>query len=304
MFLCKAEIERVLTSTNLITKKQSTRYPGLYVLKYKNKVFYDALWDDELIEFRGLVVDEDNNIVAYPFTKIFNFGERGTTLPLDEQVEIVRKVNGFMACATFYVPKGMKSGKNLISTTGSLDSPYVELAEKYLRALHLPERYTFIFEICDPSDEHIVKEHPGAYLIGIRDLRTNEMMNENMLDMWAAEIGVYRPAHQTVSFAWVLDNIKSVVHEGYVIHAKSMSLKIKSPYYLTTKFLARKNPERLLEMFDNPYEMKKTVEEEYHNLIDHITGDENTKLAFVCMDERARINYISNYLSTNLTARG
>jgi hypothetical protein len=41
----------------LLTRKESTRYPGLFVKKYTRKVFYDNLWseNDELLEARGHV---------------------------------------------------------------------------------------------------------------------------------------------------------------------------------------------------------------------------------------------------------
>ena len=46
--------------SELIIKKQSTRYPGLYVKKYSKKVFYNGLWDTDsaLLESRGHVEDE------------------------------------------------------------------------------------------------------------------------------------------------------------------------------------------------------------------------------------------------------
>ena len=60
--------EFVENNPGLVTRKESIRYPGLFVLKYKRKVFYDNLWTPELQELRGLVVDEDWNIVVHPFT--------------------------------------------------------------------------------------------------------------------------------------------------------------------------------------------------------------------------------------------
>ncbi len=44
---------------------------------------------------------------------------------------------------------------------------------------------TFLFEICDPSDPHIVAEDAGAYLIGVRIQNpdgTSFMLPEGALD--------------------------------------------------------------------------------------------------------------------------
>ena len=46
----------------------------LKVVKYKRKVFYNNLWTPELELCRGLVLDTNDNIVALPFTKIYNYG--------------------------------------------------------------------------------------------------------------------------------------------------------------------------------------------------------------------------------------
>lgn len=229
-----------LVAKKLVTKKTYTEGPfsGLSVLKYKNNVFWDNLWytDPRLLECRGMVVDAEDNVVIWPFTKIFNRAENGTDLPLDQQVVCVRKVNGFMATAA------VRGEKLLVSTTGTLDSEFSTLARKYLEELKFdrvafPENFTFIFEICDRSDPHIVAEEEGAYLIGVRDLALNGVMvEEHKLDRIAEVIGAKRPGWDVVSFGDVIYNVQHVQHEGFVVRSieapYSLLLKIKSPPYL------------------------------------------------------------------------
>ena len=123
-----------LVAKNLVTKKTYTEGPfaGLSVLKYKNNVFWDNLWhtDSRLLECRGMVVDAEDNVVIWPFTKIFNRFENGTDLPPDQQVVCIRKVNGFMATAAIH------KDNLLVSTTGTLDSEFSELARKYLEKMN------------------------------------------------------------------------------------------------------------------------------------------------------------------------
>ena len=68
-----------LVNRGLVTRKYDEA-TGLYVLKYKNSVFFNNLWgvDDRLLECRGTVVDEDYNVISRPFTKVFNSREHGT----------------------------------------------------------------------------------------------------------------------------------------------------------------------------------------------------------------------------------
>lgn len=265
-----------LVAKKLVTKKTyiDGPYAGLSVLKYKNNVFWDNLWhtDPRLLECRGMVVDAEDNVIIWPFTKIFNRFENGTDLPLDQQVVCVRKVNGFMATAA------VRGEKLLVSTTGTLDSEFSTLARKHLDELKFdrvafPENFTFIFEICDRSDPHIVTEEEGAYLIGVRDLALNGVMvEEHKLDRIAEVIGAKRPIWDVVPFGDVVYNVQHVHHEGFVVRSieapYSLLLKIKSPHYLAKKFLMRGGDNKWDMIWDNPQEAMKRIDEEYYSLLE------------------------------------
>ena len=143
---------------------------GIYVLKYKKKVFYDNLWNEYVAECRGTIVDEDFNLVSYPFTKIYNYGieKEAPVLADDTMVTAYRKVNGFMVAMTFY------NGDVLVSTTGSTDSDFVGYA-KEMMLKHMPwadwqmalgnsemQGMTFMFECVHPNDPHIIPEEAGS----------------------------------------------------------------------------------------------------------------------------------------------
>lgn len=268
-----------LVAKKLVTKKTyiDGPYAGLSVLKYKNNVFWDNLWhtDPRLLECRGMVVDAEDNVIIWPFTKIFNRFENGTDLPLNQQVVCVRKVNGFMATAA------VRGEKLLVSTTGTLDSEFSTLARKHLDELKFdrvafPEDFTFIFEICDRSDPHIIDEEEGAYLIGVRDLALNGVMvEEHKLDRIAEVIGAKRPTWGVVPFGDVVYNVQHVQHEGYVIRnigtdeeSSELLMKIKSPHYLAKKFLMRGGDNKWDMIWDNPQEARKRIDEEYYSLLE------------------------------------
>ncbi len=73
-------------------------YAGLRVVKYSKKVFYKKQWNQYPIleELRGLVLDSEGNIIAYPFTKLYNYGENDAFVERDKEVTAVRKINGFL----------------------------------------------------------------------------------------------------------------------------------------------------------------------------------------------------------------
>lgn len=283
----------------LILRKESKRYPGLFVRKYTRQVFYDNLWHEhpDLIESRGHVELEDGSVVIRPFTKIFNRFENNTDIDRDEQVIAVRKVNGFMAAATWVESVGAV----VVSTTGSLDSEFVEMAESHLDGKVLSfikseakiNPGTYIFEIVDVNDPHIIYETPGAYLIGFRSIKSqgqyfSNANKERELDFIASVMEVNRPAWGQYRFSDVVDMAKTCNHEGFVVYGldSNTALKIKSPYYLCKKLLARRKDVMKLD--------KSMVDEEFYSLIDFVQGMGDK---FNGMGEQERLDIMSEFLS-------
>lgn len=285
----------VKANPHLVNCKESKAYPGLFVVKYKNKVFYDALWTPELEEMRGAVVDAQFNVVVRPFRKIYNYNENEATIPLDEDVIAVEKVNGFM-CGITYVPvHGI-----VVSTTGSLDSPFVQLAKEHIKpelegwVLGQQNHITFLFEVCDQDkDPHIITESHGLHLIGARDVHTGAMMTEEALDgiqelMANAGQIVRRPNHTVTKFGNVLHWAKYSQNEGWVCYGTTTTLKLKTPYYLTAKFLARCRADKLEHALVN----RQRIDEEFFPLLDNILVN---KAQFFELDAQQRLTYIRNF---------
>lgn len=308
MTINAAELKKfVEENPKLVTRRQSKRYPNLYVLKYAKRVFYENLWNQHplLVECRGLIVDAEYNVVVKPFTKVFNYQENGTTIDRDEPCMLVRKVNGFMGVAT-YDPA--LSDKLIYSTTGSLDSDFVDLIAKHVDQYEEIIKFkmgkhkaTFIFEICDKTDPHIIEEQEGAYLIGMYTYPDGEprQMIEEFLDVAATTIGCLRyPSFKVDRFSDVVAMSKEWQHEGYmVLGLKSgTTLKIKSPYYLVTKFLARAGETKLMNTIfsGERRRAREKVDEEFFPLIDHLMemADE-----FKAMGEQERIAVIREFLN-------
>jgi hypothetical protein len=286
----------VLANPKLVSMKPAG--DGIYVLKYSKRVFYDNLWNDCLEECRGTIVDSDFNVVQRPFTKIYNYGveSKAPVLSEDTVVECFRKVNGFMVAVTWH------DGKLLVSTTGSTANDYVDMANSFigLRRERF-ERYvssfsdlTFMFECVHVNDPHIIVEKPGLYLLGHREKTWESVAVRDGTDLFHQ----YALADHMVEFkrctlGEMLQEVKTVRHEGFVFYTDDykVSAKIKSPYYLTAKWVAR-NPrtEKLLTR-----EFKEQIDEEYYPLLEHIRANIE---AYTVMDEQARLAWVRNYLET------
>lgn len=302
----------ILKNPKLVTCKESKTYPGLFVVKYTKSVFFKALWNENklLEECRGLVVDKDFNPVIRPFQKVFNYQENGTFIDPSDEVEYCKKINGFMAALT------LVDGKPVVSTTGSLDSDFVEYAKKYLDELEgdtLEEGLTYLFEICHTEDPHIIPEDEGAYLLGWRDVKSGEttwsfselyensvaaskMMGnyESRIEM-EKDLGYQTLDRYTATFGKVLKEVKECKHEGFMVRSlkTGVVLKLKSPHYLVSKFLARVGSEKLIEGVKNG-SIKARIDEEYYDLADNIKDNIDT---FSALSEEDRLVYIRKFLS-------
>ncbi len=290
----REKLKQYVESSNLVSRRECG--DGIYVLKYKKKVFYDNLWNEYIAECRGSIVDKDFNLVAYPFTKIYNYGieKEAPVLTPDTKVTAFRKVNGFMVACTLH------NGKLLVSTTGSTDSDYVNMARelideaKYLDLCSRWKGYTFMFECVHKNDPHIVPEKEGMYILGYRENKWNTHVEHDpfMLMEMGRVLDCFVPESVTTNMARVEQMAKECSHEGYVFYTnEGVSAKIKSPYYLTSKWVAR-NP-RTDKLVDLNKDIKHNIDEEYYPLIDAIRAN---IVEYTAMNEQARLSWVRNYL--------
>ena len=267
---------------------------GLYVLKYKKSVFYDNLWNDYLEECRGTIVDEDFNIVSYPFTKVYNYGveAKAPVLSDDTVVDAYRKVNGFMVAVTWH------GDDILVSTTGSTDSDFVAMAKEMIRpnlarfrgVCEKHSTYTFMFECVHRNDPHIIPETEGMYYLGHRAKYWGSPVGVSK-DM-ASMFGCYGAEHMRVSMGELKKLVKGVRHEGFVFYTDDgVSSKIKSPWYLTSKWVAR-NP-RTDKLVNMQNDIKKNLDEEYYPLVDAIRANIDE---YTALDEQARLAWVRNFM--------
>jgi hypothetical protein len=293
----------VMDNPKLVTMRESTSMPGVFVLKYKKSVFYNDSWDDFLEHCRGSVVDKDFNLISYPFQKIYNYGIEARAPKLSDDTEVIayRKVNGFMVSASYY------NGDILVSTTGSTDSDYVRMA-KEMMLTHMDwtdwqltfnrsdmDNLTVMFECVHPDDPHIIPEKAGMYVLGFRDnnWRSRVGHSPGTLELMGKAFNCYVPEVYRVTLGELKAMAKECKHEGFVFYTRDgISAKIKSPYYLTSKWVAR-NP-RTDKLVDLNKDIKHNLDEEYYPLVDAIRAN---IVEYTAMDEQARLAWVREQLA-------
>ena len=196
-----------------------------------------------------------------------------------------------MAAATMTEKYGL-----IVSTTGTLDSDYSELARKWIDKLQtgcMVEGLTYLFEICDNTDPHIVEEKDGAYLIGIRRISDGYLSSEDYTDSVALSLGAIRPVVGVMKFK----DIPQTKREGFMVRCLNTGevlCKLKSNHYLSKKALQRCGKNKAEKMWNNPSRFKIQLDEEFYAVFDKIL-ETFTKEAYLSMQEQERRKWIEEY---------
>ncbi len=268
----------------------------LTLYKYTSRAFYTAsAWErhPELKLARGVVVGLHGEPISFPFPRTFNYREQGTTLPLDKPVTAIEKLNGFLV-TTFLHP--YHPSEVVVTCSGSFEGEYVERAKALLYREGLYGRVigwlrahpgvTLLWEAIHQDDPHIIqysKDQEGLHLIGAgqasqrlnpQPLHIAEFYPEADLDVAATTLQVARPHWFEGTFGEAIAQVRTVNHEGFMIRLGdgSFALKLKSPYYLRTKFLARMTEKKSRFMFSSPDRFKQELDEELWPLVDWVTA--------------------------------
>jgi len=136
----------------LVQKQVHPTLP-LTIWNYTPKVQYGEgnaqykFWDDVTKQCRGLVTDNEGNVVARPFKKFFNI-EENQHIPT-EQFDVYEKMDGSLGILFNY------KGEWVLATRGSFTSDQsvkgTELLQKYDYNRLNPD-YTYLFEIIYPEN--------------------------------------------------------------------------------------------------------------------------------------------------------
>jgi hypothetical protein len=133
------------------------------------------------------------------------------------------------------------------------------------------------------------------YLLGFRKNEWNSPIESNaailMLLQNALRTNIVESSY--TSIGQLLEEVKAVKHEGYVFYTDDgVSAKIKSPYYLTSKWVAR-NP-RTDKLVDLNNDIKHRLDEEYYPLVDKIRAN---IVQYTEMDEQNRLAWVREQLA-------
>jgi predicted kinase len=257
------------------------------VYKYSKQTFWNNSWDVSpwLLKARGIVCDPAGNIVSHPFDKCFNYLENGTGKDLSDDLDVIvtDKLNGFLGIVS---ANPLKSNALLVHTQGGFGGDFVGYINDHISPamkgqmlkFFAKNDVTLMFEVLHKEDPHIVaypEDMMGLHLIGVRGKQlTDQPWTEAQVDAAAEAMGLRRPQWARMKFGQARAQLRTLQTEGFMVRAdtpdQEFLLKMKSPFYLTTKFLGRLSSGRIKHMFANARDFKKTMDEEFFILVDTI----------------------------------
>jgi hypothetical protein len=216
-------------------------------------------------ECRGIILDENNNwgVVAFPFTKFFNYGE-GRAANIDwSSCKVQEKVDGSLITLFYY------NNKWRVSTSGGPDAggdcndfgfTFAELFwktfDQYDVVLPTDKEYCFFFELTSPYNKIVVHHNKaGLTMLGGRNIISHQEISAadaaKHFTPWRKErrSGIRAAFDQLpvvkefplTSFTEIYNSFPSIsptAQEGYVVVDSNFNrVKCKSPAYVALHHL-------------------------------------------------------------------
>jgi RNA ligase len=237
----------------------------LTIWNYTEKVQYENLWDEVTLMCRGLVTDNNGDIVASPFQKFFNI-EEGKFEPT-EKFEVYEKMDGSLGIVFWY------RGQWVVATRGSFTSDQANKAKEILRRYNTDIMFrhlTFCFEIIYPENRIVLDygDDEKLVLLGTFDKNGKEMD----VDMWSQwGFDVVKKYDGINDYKQLKEMVKND-QEGFVVKfSNGDRVKVKGVEYLRLhKIMTNVTTTGVWEYLKNGedvMEILKDVPDEFYNKI-------------------------------------
>lgn len=136
----------------LIRTQRHPEFP-LTIYNYTQECQFSGEWDEVTMNCRGLILDDDHNVVARPFPKFFNYGEK-PDVP-SGRVVVFDKLDGSLGIHYQW------NDEHFLATRGSFLSEQAIKGTQMLRELNILDdilypNTTYLFEIIYPQNRIVV----------------------------------------------------------------------------------------------------------------------------------------------------
>lgn len=264
------DLEKAIAD-GLISKRKHPIHP-IYILNYTAAAQFDWAWNDVTLNCRGLVIDENYNIIARSFPKFFSYEQLNGTLPTGDFV-VEEKLDGSMLLVFKY------KDEVITATRGSFESEQAIKAKEFLPELFdlyfIPDT-TYIFEVIY-KENRIVVDYDFEGLVLLAEYDTKLDLWDDDLDSDVETFGFRRP--KVYSFNSLDDILKCNESniEGFVLrYSNGQRVKIKTEDYKRLHRLVTGVSEKTVweALRDNKFsELIDNVPDEFYNWVEEVKKD-------------------------------
>jgi len=205
----------------LIYKKEHPTKP-LYIYNYSPEVQFSRLWDEYTSICRGLILDENNNVVARPIPKFFNLGEIGLDNLPKEPYIITEKIDGSMIIIVRYQDELLFASRGSFISDQAIKAKEI-FNSKYAQNQILPDK-TFLFEVIYPENRIVVNYDDKEDLIGLVTVDNETGKSQEMSSGHGFPVAKQYPSAISIKDLQTLDDTNK---EGFVVRFTESDFRVK-----------------------------------------------------------------------------
>jgi hypothetical protein len=251
----KAEI-----ADKYITQRWHPRLP-LQILNYNAKTVHKGHWNEVTEVCRGLILDDQFNVIQRPFRKFWNMGEHRCPPIPDEAFHVYEKMDG---CLGILYWEGTVPS---IATRGSFLSWQALAATQWIRKTglrmdHINPSWTYLFEYIHPNNRIVVNYENRETLVLLAVIEQSTGIDVPLMAVEGHLPGFERVWHR---MGWDSDLHQLELEdrdnaEGYVLRFDGgMRVKIKHDSYVYLhRLVTQMTPRAIWELLKaglNPLDM-------------------------------------------------
>ena len=208
-----------------IVKQDHPNLP-LSIYNYSRTCQYEGRWDNITLNCRGLILDNEGNVIARSFPKFFNMEEMDE-IP-NSPFEVYEKMDGSLGIVFYY------NGEWHLASKGSFTSDQAIKGKEMLYThdvSKLNTHYTYLFEIIY-KENRIVLDYDFDDLVLLAIMDTDTGAEPHLDHVNTLDFRVVKQYHSINDYKQ-LKSMISVDQEGFVVRFKDGTrMKIKGEEYV------------------------------------------------------------------------
>jgi RNA ligase len=226
------EILNKYISEGLVVKNDHPTLP-ISIYNYSRTCQYENKWDEITKMCRGLILDQEGNVIAKGFNKFFNMEEHQPEEIPNDTFEVFEKLDGSLGILFWY------QGEWILATKGSFTSDQAVRAKEILKKYNfqpIPKGYTTLVEIIYPENR-IVCDYVGEESLVVLSMINNSSGKElDYTSLLYISDETRMPVVKKYDAVEDYKTLKSLIskdREGYVVRFRNgFRMKIKGEEYV------------------------------------------------------------------------